>query len=202
MTSVYRVRAIWTGFTGSPGYSNFSFQDLATDTARVAAGVGVRAFFNAMVGLFSNTWSIQVQAEVTEYDMSTGHLLGAANMSTVPTAVVGSSTPLAYAGGSGMSIQWNTSLFIAGRRLRGRTYVVPTLNIFDTDGTLSPTALTAGGNAATALISAAGAEFAVWHRLYSAPPGTPGRTQIGGAIAPVDSYTLRDKASQLRSRRN
>jgi len=166
MATVYRVRAIWSGFAGAPGYSNFHFQDLTTDTARNAAGAAVKAFFTGMSGHLANTWSVTVQGEVTEWDMATGQLTGAANMSTVPTAQVGTATPAPYAGGSGMAVTWKTGLIYLGRRVTGRTFFVPAVGVYEADGTLTSTAITTASNAAQALISAAGAELAIWAKHF------------------------------------
>jgi len=200
---------VWSGFTGSPGYTNFHFQDIGTDTGRNAAGAAVRAFFDSMKQYLLPAWTISVQSEVTEYDMALGDLLGAATMTTVPPAVVGTATPGNWAGGSGFSIQWNTGLIHTGRRLRGRTYIVPAFGCFEADGTLVAAAITAAGSGATALIGAVGAEFAVWKRIWTKP--TKDMTleqakafkqeQIGGALAPVTGYFVKDSAAQLRTRR-
>jgi len=82
--------------------------------------------------------------------------------------------------------------------VKGRTFIVPAVDCFASDGTLSPGAITAALAAGAGLIAAAGAEFAVWKRVYNdaTPP-----VQVGGAIAPVQAVTVKDMASQLRSRR-
>ncbi len=199
MTSVYRTTAVWQGFQGAPGYTKFSWQNLLTDADRNAAGAGMKAFFDAFVVYLKSGWSVQVQTEVAEYDMSTGQLLGAVSMTSAPgvtSGTVGVGTQ--YAGGSGLSVQWNTALVFAGRRVRGRTYMVPLVSCFEQDGTLLPAVITAGTNAGNTLIALAGADFSVWHRTYNTanPP-----VQVGGAIASVSTVLVRDQASQLRTRR-
>lgn len=209
MVSVFKVRATWSGFTGAPGYSNFHYSDLTTDTLRNSAGANVRAFFSALASYFMSTWTIQVGGEVTEYDMTTGDLIGSYTMSTIPTALPGTAAPGAFANGAGFSVQWNTNLIHTGRRLRGRTYIVPAMGCFDTDGTLSSGVSAAVQAAANVLITPSSPEFVVWKRIWTKP--TQDMTlaeakafkqeQIGGATAPVTSHTLRDMASQLRTRK-
>ena len=198
MPSIYRVRAIWTGFVGAPGYSNFSFQGLSDATTRNAAGARVRTLFDNLKAGLSSAWSVSVQPEVQEFDLNTGLLLGSATMTTIPAPVVGTAGAVAYAGGSGYCITWNTDLVVDGRRVRGRTFFVPALNIFDTDGTINSASLTLIRTGADAFVTAAGNPASIWHRQFNTghPP-----VQISGASSPITSYTLKDQASQLRTRR-
>jgi hypothetical protein len=154
-------------------------------------------------------WSVAVQGEVTEHDMATGTLLGAATMTTVPATVVGTGSATSWANGSGYSVKWNTGLIWNGRRVTGRTFMVPAVACYEADGTLVAAAITAIGAAAQALISAVGAEFAVWSKTFTKPPDTMTiaeakafkQQQIGGNLAPVQGYFVKDSAAQLRTRR-
>jgi len=200
---------VWAGFNGAPGYSNFHFADIGTDAGRNAAGAAVHSFFQTLMPHLRISWTVSVLGEVTEYDMATGDLLGAAAMTTVPAFVTGSDTSNSWAGGSGYSVQWNTGLIHTGRRLRGRTYIVPAANVFEADGTMSLTAINLAGTAAAALIGAVGAEFSIWKRIFTKPTlDMTGaeikafkQVQVGGALAPVTGYNVKDSAAQLRTRR-
>lgn len=199
MPSVYRVTAIWTGFPGAPGYTKFSFADLTDATSRNAAGAKVRALFAGLQAYFKTSWSIAVQPSIDEFDMATGALLGSQLMTTPPTALAGTGSAAAvYAGGSGFCVTWNTGLIYNRRRVRGRTFFVPAVLVHDVDGTLLASAVTAITAACDTFLALSAPRPNVWSRQWSNsdPP-----VQIGGALAPVDTYTLRDQASQLRSRR-
>lgn len=199
MASVYRITAVWTGFTGAPGYSKFSFSDLTDATSRNAAGAKVRQLFEDLKAYRQIGWNVTVVPQVDEFDMATGALVGSAPMTTPPAASNGSATSTtAYAGGSGFCITWNTSLIIARRRVRGRTFFVPAVTVFEADGTITPAAITAVNTAATTFIALTAPRPNVWSRQWNnaTPP-----VQVGGALAPVDTFTFRDMASQLRSRR-
>jgi len=209
MTSVYRVRAVWSGFAGAPGYTNFHFADIGTDAGRNAAGAAVKAWFESQKSCLLAAWAVTVQSEVTEYDMATGVLLGAAAMTTVPTATTGTAPTAAYVGGSGYSIQWNTNLIDHGRRLRGRTFMVPAVGCFENDGTLTAGHIANVYSGATALVGAVGADFSIWKRIWTKPTKDMTleqakafkQVQIGGALAPATGYFVKDMASQLRTRR-
>ena len=198
MVTVYRVAAVWGNFQGAPGYTKFTFDNLTDAAARTAAATAVKNFFEGIKPHLPFNVSVTVQQTVQEYDMATGVLTGESQIVGVPAATTGTGTG-AYAAGSGFFIGWNTGLIFAGRRLKGRTFIVPATDCFSTDGTLTPTAISAAQGAAAALIAAAGANLAVWGKTYNKTTVPP--TQVGGALAPVDSATVKDQASQLRTRR-
>lgn len=199
MADVSRVVAIWSGFPGEPGYSKFSFLPLADDTARNAAGAQIRTFFDAIKAYLPRDLVITVQPQVDNLDTVTGDLVASATMSTAPAPVVGSG-PLGgpYAGGSGFVVTWLAGGVFAGRRIRGRTFIVPASDVFSADGTLAPTPISVVQTAGNALCAATGADFAIWNRDWSkATPPVP----ISGLVTSATSCVVRDAASQLRSRR-
>lgn len=198
MASVYRITAVWSGFTGAPGYTKFSFADLTDATSRNAAGAKVRQLFEDLKAYRQSGWSVLVNPAIDEFDMATGALIGSALMTTPPTASTGSAAPAAFAGGSGFCITWNTGLILARRRVRGRTFFVPSQGVFESDGTIAPAAVTAIQTAANTFLALTAPRPNVWSRQWSS--GTP-PVQVGGALAPIDTFTFRDMASQLRSRR-
>lgn len=198
MVSVYRLTAVWTGFQGAPGYTKMSWADLTDTASRNAAGLKFRTLFFDVRAFFSTAWTIQVQPSIDEFDMATGALIGSALMTTTPSAVVGTATPAAYAGGSGFCITWNTGLIFDRRRVRGRTFFVPAMACYENDGTLSVPAQTAITTAATNFLALSAPRPNIWSRQWNnaTPP-----VQVGGSLAPIDTYTSRDMASQLRTRR-
>lgn len=201
MPSVYRVTAVWNGFQGAPGYSKFSFQALNTDVNRNAAGAAVRAWFASLTSYMQNAWTVAVQPTVQEFNDLNGLLIGEDVMTTVPASVGGIGGSGAFAGGSGACVSWKTTFFFVGRRVQGRTFLVPLLGAFDTDGTLAGSIIGTLNTANAALIAAPNAELAVWAKQWSAPDSSGHRTQISGVTAPVTSAVVKDMASQLRSRR-
>jgi hypothetical protein len=97
------------------------------------------------------------------------------------------------AAGVGACIGWSTGGIVNGRRLRGRTFVVPLhVGCYDTDGTLVPGTLINLNDFASGLIAAG--PLAVWHR-----PTTKGGSD--GNSYGVTSARVRDKVAVLRSRR-
>lgn len=199
MSSIYRITAQWNGFQGAPGYSKFSFVNLTTDAARNSAGAAIRTYFAALSAFMQASWSITVSPTVQEYEDYNATFMGEATMSTAPTAVVGTGGSTAYAAGSGFVVSWKTNTILGGHRVQGRTFHVPAILCFDTDGSLTSTARTTIQSAADALVASPGNELAVWGRTWSKdkPP-----VATGGAGIVVTTAVVKDAASQLRSRRN
>jgi hypothetical protein len=198
MASVYRVTAVWSGFTGAPGYTKFAFADLVDTASRNAAGAKVRALFNDLASHRAIGWSVSVNSAVEEFDMATGALIGTVNMTSPPAASNGAATLVAYAGGAGYCVTWNTGVILNRRRIRGRSFFVPAIGCYENDGTLAPAAITAINSACTTFLALSAPRPNVWSRQWSS--GSP-PVQVGGALAPIDSFSLRDSTAQLRSRR-
>jgi len=201
MPSVYSLRFISNGYLGAPGYSTHRFLNLNTPTRINAAAAAVHQFWNGIAGNWLTTWTGAVETNVLEHDLATGVLLGQHVVTTPPASITGIVTPTAYAGGSGASITWQTNVIFAGHRVTGRTFVVPLVNVFDNDGTLTTASLNMLRASAAQLIGNVDCELAVWARQMSKPTDGSKPVQIGGALAEVTNYLVSDSASQLRSRR-
>lgn len=196
MAKMLRVTAVWNGFPGAPGYSNFYF-----DSA-IVAGPSVqpaydktRTFFSGIAGTLPPSVNIAVLPTVAEIDAANGAQTDEFSITT-PGANIAGSGGTSYAGPSGACIQWKTSTFVNGRRLRGRTFVVPlAAGAYETDGTLTAQVLTFIRNAADALRNDAvgpSVKLGVWHR----PVGG-----AGGTFAPVTASSVTDRVAVLTSRR-
>src|SRR4051794_17705287 len=138
MATVSTVTAVWSGFTGAPGYSRFNFQELPNASAVQAAVNAVRALMVTAAPALLTTHSIVVQTLVQHHDLATGDLTGESTAASQPATIVGtvtSTTP--YAGGSGFVVNWVTGQFWNGRKVRGRTFIVPAIGVYSNDGTIT-----------------------------------------------------------------
>jgi hypothetical protein len=191
---ISRVTAQWSGFPGAPGYSNFHFQS-STGTPDNQANVDlVRSFFQAARDQIAAGVTITVNPTVEVLDDATGALVDYDTVATAPAVVLGGASGN-YSGPSGAVINWLTNAVVGGRRLRGRTFLVPLGNsAYQSDGTLGGTSL-ASLNTAAALLSGAG--FSSGFGILSRPAG-------GGAISfgEVTAHRIPDMAAVLRSRRD
>lgn len=192
--TIHRVQAVWTGFPGAPGYSSFYFRPF-TGGGDVDQAIGrVRGFFAEWRRLLPLGVSIQVQATVEEVDETTGMLTGyldGEEVEPVLTSTAGND----FAGPAGAVVNWLTGTVRNGRRVRGRTFLVPLgLNAYDSDGTLGDTALSDLRAGANILLSTEfEQELVVWARPNGGSPGE---------AASVTGHRVPDMAAVLRSRRD
>lgn len=192
--TITRVTAVWTGFTGAPGYSNFFFDAFGGGDVVDAEVERVQAFFTRLSATLPSSVRINVQPEVALVDEMTGDLEAYRNVNTAPAGISGTASGT-YSAPSGAAITWSTDTVNRGRRIRGRTFIVPMGNtMYEANGTLSAAALSDLNAAATALRgTGSGPTLVVWSRPR---PGG------GAAIGPVTGHRVTDKAAVLRSRRD
>lgn len=190
----YRVEWGGTAVTG-PGVSVFHSRTDGIATAGTSAqsmADRCRVLFDAIKNLVPPgvTWTFP--NEVTELDTTTG-VLEDVHTITSPLDVVSTAASGGHSRPSGGRIDWNTSSVVNGRRLRGRTYIVPLAAAqYDTTGTLASGLITALETAATAYRSTSvftAAQPVVWSRTH-------------GVLADIVGSSVIDRASVLRSRRD
>lgn len=192
--TIARVTAVWTGFSGAPGYSNFFFEVAGDVGEQTGAPEIVRGAFATMFSILPNNVTITVSPTVEYVDEATGQLVDYAEADEAPDPIEGTDTGI-YSAPSGAVIGWNTGTVRNGRRVRGRTFLVPLgEGAYESDGSLQETALVRLRNFGSRMITTDGQAtgFVVW--------GRPGATP--GVVAPVTSYRVPDMAAVLRSRRD
>lgn len=195
---IFRVTARWSGFSGAPGYSNFYFSSgfldggLLGDEAQSLADRVAAAFTEMRTELPGNV-SISIEPEVPVLDSDTG-VIQSFNTIEPPASVDGGANDY-FAGPVGAVITWRTSDLRNGRRIRGRTFLVPlSTSVFDDDGTLRNSQFSFFRDFADTLMGGPGeGSLGVWSR----PVGGS-----GGVFATVTGYTIPDMAAVLRSRRD
>lgn len=192
--TIARVTLQWTGFSGAPGYTNFYFNSFGEGDQVDLEVDRVFAFADGIRPTLPSVARLEVSPEVAFLDEATGDLLSYATATTPPEAVVGAVAG-AYSAPTGASITWNTPAIAKGRRLRGRTFVVPLGGtMYDLNGTLSSQAVNFLTNAATALIGdGTGPQAVIWSRPVNG---------AGGSIGTIDAFRVPDRAAVLRSRRD
>ena len=198
-----RVNCAWQNFPGAPGVSVFWLEN-ATQ-ARVDA---IRTFFNSIAGLIPTGTTITVPGSGDVLNDSDGKISSTWSVTTPPAVVTGTGAG-AYAGQTGMVVHWLTAGVINGRRLRGRTFIVPTVNTtFETNGSPTSAAINTLNTAANTLVGALGLDFVVWsrpvkaHTKYDPESGAPTNVPArAGSTANVTGVRVPDLAITLRSRR-
>nr|CRY95231.1 hypothetical protein [uncultured prokaryote] len=192
--TIARVTAQWSGFPGAPGYSNFFFEVAGSLDEQLGAPQRVRTAFSSILQQLPAGVRVQVSPTVEYIDEATGQLQDYGDAEETPDVVNGSASGN-WAGPAGAVINWNTATVRDGRRVRGRTFIVPLASTaFQNDGTLGSSALSVLDNFATNIRGGAEntAGFVVWGRPSSSP----------GVAAPVTGHRVPDMAAVLRSRRD
>ncbi|HZX41172.1 MAG TPA: hypothetical protein VFE93_04985 [Myxococcaceae bacterium] len=185
--TIFKVQCVWTGFIGAPGYTTLYFGNAGPPP--VAA---IRQWFFAQVTALANVVTIQVPAAGDSVDEATGVINGAWTAAT--SAAVTGTGGTAYSAPSGYIVNHTTPVIVNGRRVRGRSFMVPAASAaYDTTGTITTGVLANIQAANAAFLTAVSGTFVVWHR----PVGG-----AGGVAAGVTAISTPDKACVLRSRRD
>lgn len=204
MTAMLRVRTVWSGFNGAPGYTNLFFHGGATNpgeddqqsqTFAASAYAKARTFMAVYGPVMPTDVTLTVDPNVDVLEETNGELV--TSYAVAPGLPITGTDQGTYSVVSGGVISWNTSGIRRGRRIRGRTFLVPLAgNQYTSDGRLTTSSVDRMRNAAAALIAdTTGARFGVWAR-----PSGPGATD--GEWHPVTSAKTSDLPAILRSRRD
>lgn len=201
MATILRVKLRWTGLPGGNGYSMFHMRDFSAGEPTVAdanSAIGrIDMFASAIKGLLPPVVTLEVESECEVLEETTGQMQTVLGGTSLGSMVGTASSVAGYSAPAGAVISWSTPGVRNGRRVRGRTFLVPLSNeVWDTDGSLKSGALATINGAATTLRGASGTpDIGVWAR-----PSGPGATD--GIWYAVTGHRVPDMAAVLRSRRS
>ena len=186
--SIQRLRVSWSG-TGVTGPGVTTFYGVADGT--MAIQVGAAEFFSALDGLIPVGTTLTIPGGGDLLDEATGELEG--TWGSAPTTTINCAGSGNWAAGVGARVAWETGTVRGGRRVRGSTFVVPlTVNSYESNGSLSTTAMGGLNTAVDRMMTQAAANLVVWSRP---------RPGLAGAAVPVSRGVVPDRVSWLRSRR-
>lgn len=200
MASILRVKLRWTGLPGGSGYSMFHMRDFSAGEPTVAdanaAMARIQSFAGAIKGLLPPVIKLDVESEVEVLEETNGTMTNVLGGTPLVQQLGTASTTAGFSAPSGAVISWSTPGVRAGRRVRGRTFIVPMSNeAYDVDGSLKTSPLATLNSAATALRDAAlQPDLGIWAR-----PTAPGASD--GIWYAVTGHRVPDMAAVLRSRR-
>lgn len=139
---------VWSGVTGLPGYSKYRFIGELTGSQLNAAAANLGTWLNAIRPVIPLNVTLTIQPGASTHS-DDGTLTSELTIGTVPGPYVGSGLST-YSAASGAMILWNTGAINGGKKVRGRTYLVPaTTGVLQNDGTIldaTVTALTTAAN--------------------------------------------------------
>lgn len=185
MPGEYVIR--WTGGRIGAGASVFHMRGTDSPSAAFAAANACRGFFDAIKAHLPLGVTLTPDAEFK--NLTAEGVLTSVVPLTAPATVTGTGSG-AWANGQGCMIRWNTPAVVSGRRLLGRTYVVPLLGSAFTGGNMNPTIQANIGSAASTLISSLasnGTPLQVWSKAHSVTADV-----IGGTV-PARPQSLRTR---------
>lgn len=187
MANLARIRTVWSGaqVTGA-GVSTWYW-----DEADVGFIESIDAFWAAVRNLIPIGVGLTTPSSGDLLDVASGKITGTWN-DGIPSLVTGNGTGT-FAAGVGARVRWDTTGIKNGRRIRGSTFIVPLVtSVYDSDGSISPGALSVLQTAVSQLATNAAGNLRVWSR----PKAGSGGQQSG-----VLSGFVPDTVSWLRSRR-
>lgn len=185
-----RIQTDWSGSaTGLPYLSMMSFitPDPTTQANVDAAVAAVGTFWNSVKAQVANNFAYQVSNQVDEIDLD-GTLTDVWAAATSPNGTGVQTDPYLPTANQCM-IRWTGTSVVAGRVLKGRTFVPGLTEAQVDDGVLLAFYLTVIQNAANALIADAASVLAVWSKTHLTV------TTVASALVPA-------KVAILRSRRD
>jgi hypothetical protein len=204
MAPIFRVKLNWTGFPGAPGLSVFHFRDFDTEAGAGISVAGAQAavdridtFITAIRTYVPQGVMLRTEPEVEVIEEADGKLQDMFTTTPAAGQQGAMSTANGFAAPVGAVINWRTSGVRNGRRIRGRTFLVPLgSGSYQADGTLAAAAQAGITTAAQALIATAGSPDL---GVYARPTG-PGASDGNWVVA--TSTNVPDMAAVLRSRRD
>lgn len=198
MVALARVRVALTGFPGAPGVATF----YGLDGGVLAADL--QTFFSTAGTLFMSDVTIQVPPGGDVIEDTTGVITGSWTGGVFP-AQHGTGAGN-YAAPAGVLVEWLTATILDGKRVRGRTFIVPvSLANYTPAGQVDATVvanLTTNGNT---LATFSPGNFVIWHRPRLARAATlklKALTAHAGGHAVVTGTRVDPKVTVLRSRRD
>jgi hypothetical protein len=185
-TDVAGGPGVITLYTRSTGLENGATADLTSSRLQDALDAG-KALFSVYTSFVADTF-------VDTIDPATGSITD--SNPTAAWTVTGTTTGHTGPAVLAICVTWKTTAVIAGRRVRGRTFLSPLTNaVADIDGTPSAPYMTAANDLGDAWTDngLTNTYAVVWHR----PVGG-----AGGTAEDITAHSIRDKFAVLRSRRD
>ena len=188
---MYRIRTQILNGQGGPWLSTMFFDEAAGTAQQAATAVGT--FWGAIDNFLPSGLAWDVENEVVFVDEASGNPTGLVGVTgPTGTGTIGSEIlPTA----TQVLIRWRTGTYLAGREVRGRTFIPGTTETDAVGGNPSAAMQLAFDAAGAALIADANSALVIWHR-----PG-PGGSPPGSAFV-VATATTWNRFAVLRTRRD
>ena len=198
MAGIDRIRVSLTGFNGAPGVCTF----YAINAPSVIGFV--QSLWTAVITKMPTVVAAQVEGFGDTIEDTTGVISGSWSIAQPPQLHGGASGP--YSAPSGACLTWLTGTVLDGRRVRGRTFLVPMSDTFyAADGRINPSDAVDLNAACAQYVQNLGGAGVVWHRPYAGRVATvklKARPAHVGGHAVITGSSVATKIAVLRSRRD
>ena len=155
--TISRVRSVWTGLNGLPGYTFFYYVGNTGMTADLPI------FWDSIKQFLPTPLAITIDNVVTEIDEKTGKMTGT-HVGNGGGIITGTGST-AYVAQAGAQVKWYTGGFNRGRKVVGRTYLVPLQSTaWGSGGLIQAATCNTINAAADVLRSRSGGTLCVWSR--------------------------------------
>jgi hypothetical protein len=203
MASVSSVQATFGTQAVGLAFSRFWFQELLDATSRQAAVDSVRALLSTISTTYMSTaMTIQVEQKIQNFDLATGKLSNEVSAGTRPPGIAGAVTGSPpYVSGVGARILWSTGVVINGRKVVGRTFLVPLVAFTTSAGAVNGALISTMAPAISTYVAQPAARPVVWHKTYDRTDTTKPPIYLGGNAVPINGGAVLSTPSSLRSRR-
>jgi hypothetical protein len=185
MTILSRYRTVFSGVAGTPWYSNIFFDENVTSSPLY--GEFVADFWTALNAVMCTpvTWS--VIPEVAFIDDATGQIIDLSTWAGEGGSAANTNEDMPYANQA--LINWRTGTYLAGRELRGKTFVPALTQAANDNGQLIAGTRASIDAAAEELISDGNGAMRVFSPTHL-------------TSSPITSSDVPAKIAILRSRRD
>jgi hypothetical protein len=196
MATIERYRVNWNGVSG-PAVSTFYGQPGGSVSDLTPA---LKTFFSSLGPLcIPSGISISFNTQVDQIDEFTGMLTGTRNVPQ-QSGVTGAAGT-AFSMPSGLLVQWITGAVHLGKRVVGRTFLVPAAGVEAAGGLPASGSRTAIAAAAATFVTSTSLSFGVWSRPFVPGIGSDHPAHAGQAFT-VTGAAVPNKFVVLRSRRD
>lgn len=196
--TIAQLTVKWDKLTGLPGYSFFYVRSTAASISPIPT------FLDAIKQFFPVPLEWTVSPFWKLIDETNGKATGAGGGGPEPKIAATGGT--AYAPQSGVQIKWDSGEFVNGRRVKGRTYLVPTVNTRWMAGGVADPVMTNTINAAADVMRQAyTGNLVVWARPLFELDADGHPTEVlkrPGSIHTVLTTTCPTKSVTLNARRD
>lgn len=196
--TIYRIRAVISGWQGGPGLFTAYYDATGGPSAGDAATCAgrVRGAWDVFKTVLGTGTTIQVSPQVDVLDQLNGQLVSSFGIAT-PAVVTGTAATALGPAEVAAGLVLDTGTVINGRRLKGRNFLNP-LIATQTSALTPPTSLVTAVNAfGVALITATPPAATAPHVVWRRP-----KLGNAGVIRPTLTAVISPKWFVLRSRRD